>query len=286
MCFSAIASFVTGGCLLVIGSIICYLNNLIMIPYIVKYFLQSEKDNDITISSEVRKKFLYDCYHWWPMLLTTIFFALQQFCEGVVWLESKNKHQDHVSTHVKTVAGYIFSFFAFCYWPFWVPLICTVLELRIRKTLLYKKSTQIRLVLLAFMTMLGLALMIYSLVSMIISDLSISTEHRHIVYHFKLLDIGGYDTKFVFISLYLLCTIMPFSLVLSIGVGWIMSICIGATAISSYLIYSAGYFASTWCFFAAWISLVLGIIRVYDAKKMLSQCVFFHDIQPRDTIEI
>ncbi len=51
-----------------------------------------------------------------PLALLPCFFALQQFAEGVVWVTLKEP------SAVGALARYVFGFFAYLFWPVWVPV--------------------------------------------------------------------------------------------------------------------------------------------------------------------
>ena len=82
MCFSAPASFISGGILAVIGT---------------------------TLSCQIKNKRLL------PLALIPLFFAIQQCAEGIVWL-----HLGESDLFAK-LAKNVFLFFAFVIWPIWIP---------------------------------------------------------------------------------------------------------------------------------------------------------------------
>lgn len=60
-----------------------------------------------------------------PLALIPAFFALQQFSEGVLWLTAPNGFQPFFAAYA---AQYIFLFFAFLFWPIWIPLSLYMVE--------------------------------------------------------------------------------------------------------------------------------------------------------------
>jgi hypothetical protein len=78
--------------------------------------LRKQDGFDAAIDREAR--------YWWPILLTCVLFSVQQLCDGLVWVEEIDNGQH-------STAAYFFSFFAFCFWPLWIPTMCFVLELRL-----------------------------------------------------------------------------------------------------------------------------------------------------------
>lgn len=254
MCFSAVASFSGAAIIAFIGFAICLgnLNILRLLRY---------KYSDINASNTVCSQIQRSSVAWGPALLTPILFAAQQCSEGIVWLAINRGDDTHVS-------AYVFCFFAFCLWPTWVPLVCLILEAQqagCSRSAGSSSGWQSRLSLLAATLLLGFLVSIYTIVSLFSNKLKFSPHNGHIVYHFNLIDIGG---PLALLIPYLYCTVAPFLLVRSVPSMWIMALCVGMAAIMSYILYSDGAFASTWCFFAAWLSIVIGLIRKKDAERL------------------
>lgn len=84
MCFSPTASFATAGVLSVLGG--------------------------AAVNKVKNKKQL-------PIALVPIFFAIQQLAEGLVWITIDNPDYKLITT----IAGYIFIYFAFIFWPVYAP---------------------------------------------------------------------------------------------------------------------------------------------------------------------
>lgn len=94
MCYSAKASFTASAVLLVVGV--------------------------LTLSKTKKKTFI-------PFALIPVFFSLQQFAEGIVWLDNS----------YSIAAKNAFLFFALVFWPIWMPTSLLVLETKAtRKTIL------------------------------------------------------------------------------------------------------------------------------------------------------
>jgi hypothetical protein len=262
MCFSAVASFVGAAVIFLCGALLCVVN--------VKYLqLLAYKYSHIEISEHLSQQLYKNAKHWWPALLTPMLFAMQQCSEGFVWLAIDRGNEENI-------AGYIFCFFAFCLWPTWVPFVCLLLESRVNVKELSsdeRKSWQFWINMLCTTLLLGILISIYTFISVFSSDLTFSAKNSHVVYHFPLADIGD-DTHLSLLLPYLFCTLFPFFLVKSVPYMWLMSLYIGVAAILSYILYSEGSFASTWCFFAAWLSMVIGMIRKWDAEILYKS----HDV--------
>jgi phage shock protein PspC (stress-responsive transcriptional regulator) len=118
-----------------------------------------------------------------------------------------------------------------------------------------------RFILLTFF-LCGFGLFLYMILSLIINGLSISSEDGHIVYHLSLLSPTPYGVT----APYLLCTIFPFLFIPMIRFSWIFTVTVGGSAIASYIIYQHS-FPSTWCYFAAWLSLQTVSLRLYDIYR-------------------
>lgn len=84
MCFSPTASFVTAGTLAILGGSV--------------------------VSKIENKKHL-------PIALVPIFFAIQQFAEGLIWITIDIPDYKAITT----ISAYIFIFFAFIFWPTYIP---------------------------------------------------------------------------------------------------------------------------------------------------------------------
>jgi hypothetical protein len=105
--------------------------------------------------------------------------------------------------------------------------------------------------------------MAYVVLSFRVNGLSTSLSgDGHIRYRVRLLhDEPDYFAAYTLA--YLCCTMLPFALVRSVSWLWLMSLAIGGSAVASHFIYGPdSTFPSTWCFFAAWISILLGAFRV------------------------
>lgn len=88
MCFSATASFITGGTLTVVGG--------------------------ATLSKSKNKKEL-------PLASIPFLFGIQQIIEGIIWVSFR-------SIFVNTIATYIYLFFAYVLWPILTPIAILLVE--------------------------------------------------------------------------------------------------------------------------------------------------------------
>nr|WP_294860782.1 DUF6629 family protein [uncultured Fluviicola sp.] len=212
MCFSASASFIAGAVLAVAGAVSV---------------------------SQVRK----------PVHLVfaviPLFFAIQQICEGFVWLSLSDP--DFVRWHI--VAKYSFLIFAQIIWPFFIPLGFLLIEPnpKRRKIILYFLFAGI-----ACSIILTGRLLFYSAVAQI--------DGCHISYEigdFKLMQIV---TGVLYISA---IVVAPFFS------SWKNGIILAAVNVVSLLITQAfyeAYLVSVWCFFAA-VQSVLVILVMREIKR-------------------
>ncbi len=205
MCFSAQASFIASGVLGIIGL--------------------------YSLNKASRKQI--------PLALVPTLFSVQQAFEGIVWLTYANP----AYAMLNTISVYGFCFFAFAFWPFWVPLTALLMEKDVQR----KKLLQLLLILGS-----GVA----SFLVFAVAKLGIGTtvSCSHIKYSVLIPGIFG-DIGAV---LYCIATIAPF-LVSSIRwmplFGFLTLCSVGVT----YFFYYA-FFTSVWCFFAAALSAIIVFI--------------------------
>ena len=200
MCFSAQASFGAAALLSIIG-LMCL--------------------------RKVKNKNLY------PFAMVPVFFAIQQAFEGIVWIT----HGQPTNALVNQLAMFAFLFFAFFFWPVWIPFSFAMIEKnKIRRNILYG--------LLGGGTAISSGL-VYSVYQ---HGVSAQIHCNHIKY---IVDIPGMFHHWG-IWVYCLATILPF-FVSSKKTAWlfVLALC-GSVAITVYF-YTA-FFTSVWCFFAALLS--------------------------------
>lgn len=204
MCFSASASFIASGVLAVIAL--------------------------ATLASVKERK-------WLSVALIPLFFAIQQFAEGLVWL------------YKWPMAALTFLFFAFIVWPAYIPFSCLMVE-----------SDNAKGPALYLLTVIGLAISGCLLFGLTSSQLSFYMQDCHIVYDAAQ---GLFAYRFLWFPLaggYCISTILPF-FISSRPYMKIMGVLVGSSCLIAYLFYSV-YFISVWCFFAALLSsAVLWIVK-------------------------
>jgi len=174
-----------------------------------------------------------------------IFFAIQQFAEGGVWLTIGQ------ATHagLQTLFTHAFLVMAQMVWPILVPLAALLLE--------HNKS---RKRILSALLVVGVAIGLYYGYRLIAHSIHAQVIGNHVVYDDTSLDSSGLVT----IVLYLFATIGPL-FVSSTKRVYILGIIMSLSFIVSALFYIR-CLMSVWCFFAAIISFVVFYL-VRDAHK-------------------
>ena len=174
-----------------------------------------------------------------------VFFALQQFTEGVLWLSMTRVG----FAGVEAAAAYFFVIMAQIIWPVMIPLSVILLEEnKTRKRILYA------------LLALGAAICFYNVYSLVIHGIHAVISGRHIAYQSNLPDT--LDKKALFF--YLAVTVVPLFVsgikrVPILGVLMVLSFAISAVFYMQCL-------TSVWCFFAAVMSFVVFYI-VRDAHS-------------------
>ncbi len=203
MCFSAQASFIVSGLLLVIGI--------------------------ITLKLAIKKKMV-------TIALIPLFFAIQQFFEGIQWLYINNGK-------TSLFFAYAFLFFAFLLWPTYVPIAVFKLDKSRRKILKWLIIT-------------GVITSLLFLIAMIINPLSINVVGKCIQYKVKI-PIEIISGTLYFITVFLTLILSSKKLLKIIGIITLIT-----AAIAEIFFYAA--YTSVWCFFAAITS---GLIYLYIKKE-------------------
>jgi len=177
-----------------------------------------------------------------PFASIPLIFAVQQFCEGMLWLSLTNPDY----AHFQSAGTYLFLFFAQIVWPVWVPLSILLLAKKENRKRIAKIVVVIGAIVSAY---LAFCLFNYNVTAKIIgSHISYKQDYPNALARY-----GG--------VLYVIATIVP-AFLSRVKLMWT----IGAAILVSYIIteiFYANYIVSVWCFFAAVISVaVLGVIHV------------------------
>lgn len=214
MCFSATASFTSGAILSTIGVI---------------SIKKAKEPSDI------------------PFASIPLIFAIQQICEGFLWLALTNPDY----AFLEDFSTYTFLVFAQVIWPFWVPF-------SIFKFNKYKNSNfwkYISIALIGLGAFVSLALLYHLIYYPVNGEVLGSHINYNQDYPEKYRVLGGF--------LYVIVTIVPIFLHRNIR----MTI-LGLAILLSYIIteiFYDQYIVSVWCFFAAILSII--VLWVISGKK-------------------
>jgi len=194
-----------------------------------------------------------------PLAASPLFFALQQACEGIVWITLNNGDNSSI---LYWCAVYGFLFCACLWWPIWIPYALNAAEtVYVRKKLLF------------IMQCIG----IISGITLFISWVPYTTG-AHIINHHIDYPVTNYPFNItntliswlitgIIATGYCVATIMPF-FISSIAYIWIIGIATSIGLAASCIFY---YMAlpSVWCFFAAISSVLLYfIIKKYHDNNI------------------
>lgn len=178
----------------------------------------------------------------WPLAFIPLFFGMQQASEGVVWLKIPSLQEN---------AKNVFLFFAYSFWPFWIPLAFWLAE---PKTL--QKQGLSFLVGIGF-TIGALLLVLIPSTEALFHTFSIHYKQENAPASLSILGI----------FLYALSTIGPL-FISSLRFSKILGFIILITALAIFLI-DRYIFVSLWCFFAAALSpLIFLLVRKNPAKNL------------------
>ena len=239
MCFCAGASFGVGGTLVLLGLVfICIL-----------LFFQSKP---------MKEKWAYV-----PLSIVPLLFGIQQICEGFVWENVNNE-----------TAIRIFTFFAFAFWPFWIPFSFATIEAsyvmkkQLKKRLAMKPKP--RLIWLLFNVAIGLAMTILITVKMYTKPMHASIRNNHILYGGDIHAIYATNPSSwtlgdcLVISVYIYLIIS--SMLLSSARGTVLlAVTTAITLIVAVVVFNETW-TSIWCFFEAIVSLIILYIIYMETK--------------------
>ena len=185
-----------------------------------------------------------------PLALVPLAFSAQQFSEGFVWLALNRR--DEALTRL---ASQVFLFFAIAFWPFMVPFSACLREPRTRQRAI-----------LALISVLSLVwLWVYAPLALEPARwLSTEIVHHSIGYQIDDLPAFSYAPQAMWRVVYLLFICVPLAVALPKREerGILLPV-VGALVIALFLVSYAVFwyaFTSVWCFFAAFLSLVLCVV--------------------------
>ena len=176
-----------------------------------------------------------------PLASCPLFFALQQFCEGIVWVTLNN---GDTTSMLHLIATYGFISFAGLFWPIWIPLVFYIPE-----------QIQQRKQLLLITVYIGCLSAFLLFFSWILPTTGAYVVNHHLDYPVTQYPFGiTYDwltLPILWISslTYCIATMTPF-FISTIKHAWIAGAIITIAFVVSYIFYYATL-GSIWCFFAA-----------------------------------
>jgi len=176
-------------------------------------------------------------------------FALQQFCEGLLWISLA----EPVNEQLRSTMTYVFLIFAQVIWPIWVPYAILKMDPKEKRRSIEK-----------FLVGVGLIVSAYLAFCLAMYPVSASVDGKHIAYLQDYPVSISHSCGF----LYVVATIGPpfFS---RIPKMWML----GLTILISYLIttvFYTAYIVSVWCFFASVISMAVYVIVREDRRSQIS----------------
>ena len=174
-----------------------------------------------------------------------LFFGLQQFTEGILWLTIPNPEY----ASIQKIATHIFLIMADVLWPTLIPLAVLMMESNARKRKIMR-----------LLLLIGISVSIYYSCCLLFLNVTPQIMGYHIMYNSnfpKLIAIP------VFI-LYLIVTLTPL-FISSIQRTHLMALLMFFSCVVTAIFFTQ-YLTSVWCFFAALISGVIYWI-LSDAKK-------------------
>ena len=178
----------------------------------------------------------------WLFAAMPLWFALQQFVEGVLWLsfDASKPSLTQLSTHV-------FAFFSHVWWPVYVP----------RAVLLLERAGRRRQILWVFL-LIGTVLSGYLLTILLTYPVQASVSGHHIEY------VSPYFHAATTMTGYLLTTAVSPMVSSHRLVRWFGVLSVLAF-MAAYAIY-ATWFISVWCFMAALLSGVV-CLHFFDRQR-------------------
>ena len=173
------------------------------------------------------------------LVMVPVGFAIQQFSEGLVWLSLLY----NFGTVLRSLSVYVFIFFAFIFWPAYIPLCIYQLE-----------PSATRRKWLKLLAIVGWVVAAILLVRVLYFGITAQIASCHILYSSDLSQLN-FTFLVTIMGAYLLATVVPLLIATFPGVRTI-GVLIGLAYLATYLFYLK-FLISVWCFFAAAISLLL-----------------------------
>jgi len=190
-----------------------------------------------------------------------IFFAFQQFSEGVVWLTIPRSGY----ANLQAIATYTFLVMAQFIWPMLVPLSVLLMEgNKARKKILWS------------LLVLGVMISFYYLYGLVAYHAYAEISYMHINYKSNFQNTYSHPAT----GLYLIATLAPV-FVSSVKRAYILGVIIGMSALVS-IIFFTECLISIWCFFAAVVSFVIYYTIRESHRKFHSERYRKIQLKPSD----
>lgn len=168
-----------------------------------------------------------------------VFFCIQQFTEGLVWLSFANPYNAAMHQY----GTYVFLFFAQIVWPLWIPVAMVMVENKGER----RKTQRIFMV-------IGIIEALYESYCLCVYPVHSEILGHHIYYH-----IDHPDTfKYIEPAFYVMATIIP-PFFTTIKRMWVVGMAILLSCVITLLFFQH-YTVSVWCFFASVISISVYLI--------------------------
>jgi hypothetical protein len=174
-----------------------------------------------------------------------LFFGLQQFTEGLLWLAMQNPH----FAHIEKFCTYTFLVMAEVLWPMMIPF-----------SVLFMEKSKKRKKILCILLVMGISVSVYYTFCLLFFNVTPHIMKYHIQYRSN---FPNSWTTLAFI-IYFIASVTPL-FVSSIKRTHLLGILMTLSLLVTALFYWQ-YLASVWCFFAALMSgIIFWILR--DARK-------------------
>lgn len=182
-----------------------------------------------------------------PIAFTPFLFAVQQFIEGLIWLCLQDKMTIESST--LEALSLVYLFFAYAFWPLWVPLAVAIFD-------------QKRRILLLCIGVVGLIFFITTIVHFCLHPEILDTK----IMNHSICYLHACAYKFswpVILYIALTCGSMIVASWIHVNILGLITL---VAAVLTFLIYNHT-FASVWCFFSAIISIYIAFMAYKLEKK-------------------
>lgn len=183
---------------------------------------------------------------FFPLALIPLFFAFQQFLEGLTWLALQNRLSINFLT--LEILAYLYLFFAYAFWPFWTPFSLMIFD-------------RTKRIFFSGITVVGLIFMISTIIFFVHNP----TIADPIIYESSICYLQGCHLNFSWITLVYLLLTAGSLLFATWPLLKILGLLVLCSSMLAYLFYIQT-FASVWCFFAAILSVYIGFLA-YKLEK-------------------